>query len=90
MPGFMLNSSQISNNAVANVAINLIAIAFLLVLLFGRRRIFGDHPVANSLFTMLLCLAILCAGCEALSFMLSGREGQLIHVIYVAVDYLLF
>ena len=90
MPGFMLNSSQISNNAVANVAVNLIAIAFLLVLLFVRRRIFGDHPVANSLFTMLLCLAILCAGCEALSYMLSGREGQLIHVIYVAVNYLLF
>lgn len=90
MPGFMLNLSQISNNAITNVEINLVAIAFLLVLLFGRRRVFGDHPIANNLFTLLICLAIMCAGCEALSYMLSGREGQLIHVIYVAVDYFLF
>lgn len=90
MLGFMLNLSQISNNAVANVEMNLIAIAFLLVLLFGRRRVFGDHPIANNLFTLLICLAIMCASGEALSNVLSGREGQLIHVIYVAVDYLLF
>ena len=87
---FMSNIPRISFNAVANVEINLVAVAFLLVLLFGRRRVFGDHPVANTLFTMLICLAIMCASGEALSNVLSGQKGQFVHEAYVAVNYLLF
>ena len=90
MSELMAMIPKIPFNAVANVEINLIAVAFLLVLLFGRRRVFGDHPVANSLFTLLICLAILCAGCEALSNLVTGQKGQFIHVVYVTANYLLF